>query len=111
MNPELYWAAGFVDGEGCFSVSRSNPKRLKLRFSVTQNRREPLERLCQALSSVASLKVRGPRQRKDALSTNPYFSVEVTGQAAREIAYYLRPALSAPKQEQLQRCFDKIREG
>lgn len=40
------WAAGFLDGEGCFTISRtSNPRQLTPRVTAAQIVRTPLDRL------------------------------------------------------------------
>lgn len=52
LDPEIIWAAGFFDGEGCVTIPLYRRKaggplareQYSLQVTVTQNRREPLER-------------------------------------------------------------------
>ena len=39
---DLYWAAGFLEGDGCFSIGRNQPV-----VHASQKTKEPLERLQQ----------------------------------------------------------------
>lgn len=46
---DLAWAAGFLDGEGCFTLSKqsgpTHPSQRALHVSASQTRREPLDKL------------------------------------------------------------------
>ncbi len=50
---DLAWAAGFLDGEGCFSLSKmksaTHPSQRKLGISVAQKHLSPLHRLTEVL--------------------------------------------------------------
>ena len=59
---ERYWVAGFLEGEGCFTVNRVKEK-IYLRIQVTSVDKDVLERLC---ACVGSGHVSGPHKiRKD----------------------------------------------
>ena len=48
---ELYWAAGFLEGEGWFGISAASPV-----ISASQVQKEPLERLQKIFGGVISLR-------------------------------------------------------
>jgi hypothetical protein len=39
------WAAGFLDGEGCFYIGRKGPRGWRVSLSASQNNRSPLDKL------------------------------------------------------------------
>jgi hypothetical protein len=100
---ELAWAAGFFDGEGCFTVRHSR-ERPALVLSITQVDRRPLDRF----AAILGLKVLGPRTRLDGYNQKPWYLVKVTGKRAEELAKLLSRYLSEPKKEQLAVCLDKV---
>jgi hypothetical protein len=73
---ELSWAAGFFDGEGCFSLVR-NFRYPTVR--IAQAEREPLERFQAAVGGIG--KVYGPYapRHKDTWSRKPQYSYQITG--------------------------------
>lgn len=46
---DIYWTAGFLEGEGCFSFveKKKYPGRYDIRVAAAQKQRQPLERLQQ----------------------------------------------------------------
>lgn len=77
---ELAWAAGFIDGEGCFGfytyTQRSKPTLYgMLKLDVSQANREPLDRLQKALGVGH---VTGPHKRKNP-KWAPIYHLQVYG--------------------------------
>lgn len=107
---ELAWAAGFIDGEGCFSIrsTKVHPSPL-LRLSVSQSDRRPLDRL-EALVGPRRGKVNGPYQHPtDPLRKKPTYQWSLTGKLAVEFYGRLKPYMSEPKIELAEIALDKIR--
>lgn len=92
---ELAWAAGFFDGEGCFS--RSN---YRVRVIIQQSHPEVLQRFADA---VGFGKVHGPRTRSDSFTQKPFWTYCVNGPKAEKIADLLWPYLGSVKKEQFLR--------
>lgn len=88
---EAAWAAGFIDGEGCFMFSSN-----KAKFAVAQVRREPLERLCQLFGLG---RVTGPYAYQ--ANQKPHYRYELTGLSRIQFVMdTVWPFLSEPKREQ-----------
>ncbi len=91
---ELYWAAGFIEGEGCF---RKSSLRQSTAVSVAQVQREPLERVQRLFG--------GNINGKDAAKYNPRASYcytwAVGGVAAVGIAMTLYPLMSTKRKRQI----------
>jgi LAGLIDADG endonuclease len=109
---ELAWAAGFIDGEGCFSILKG-VKYSYFRLTVAQVDRRPLDRLAKIFELG---NVKGPYQRSGVRIIQyraPIFNWTLTGTSAKKIYNLVQPYLSEPKQEQAQRCFIilEIKEG
>ena len=100
---ELAWAAGFFDGEGCFSI-KGRRRKLRLSMSITQVDRRPLDRFVAAIGYGL---VAGPYQPPSHRG-KPYYGVYITGEAAEIIAEFLSMYLGEPKKEQLQRVLAEI---
>jgi hypothetical protein len=75
---ELAWAAGFFDGEGCFSYSEAGQY---VCISITQSERHPLDRFCEA---VGTGKVHGPyrQHQRDRWSKKPQYVFRSNGHDA-----------------------------
>lgn len=102
---DLAWAAGFVDGEGCFSMKRrSHGTRFGFRFTVNQIDRRPLDRLAKILGRGV---VKGPRISKSA-KHSPVWRLDISGKHAITIYELLEPYLSEPKREQAIRVLDQV---
>jgi len=104
MNTELVWAAGFYDGEGCFSFKnmprKSGNHHATVRLGIRQNDRRPLDRFQNA---VGFGKVYGPYNRKEGdISSNPYYVWESNRlEDVFNIIELLLPYLTGPKREQI----------
>lgn len=83
---DLHWAAGFIEGEGCFSRGTSQ------RIDVEQVDREPLDKL-QAMFGGRTVRRRAKRE-----GWNPTFAWYVYGSRARGIMMTLYPLLSERRQ-------------
>lgn len=101
MDTELAWAAGFVDGEGCFSVTKVGETRVTPKFRVSQTELQPLERLVGALGD---LKINGPYQRRaGSLGKKPYWVIACQGKRWWALVDQLWPYLSEPKRLQIKK--------
>ena len=90
--PDLHWAAGFIEGEGCFTTSPGSQ-----RVVVGQTQREPLERLAELFGgSVVPMKQKG-------LGKKPMFKWAVYGSRARGVSWTLYPLLSTARQTQIRK--------
>ena len=88
---DLDWAAGFLEGEGCFHQTRNSESA-----SATQNLREPLERLQRLLGGGITI----PR-------ASGVMCWQTYGPRARGIAMTLYGLLSARRQRQIQRMLGR----
>ena len=92
---DLAWAAGFFDGEGCFSSPRTT------RFPIiTQSELDPLERFRRA---VGTGKIYAPYRydQSDRWTGKPQYKYQATGlQAVQAIAEMLWFKLAAAKRDQ-----------
>jgi hypothetical protein len=62
---ELAWAAGFYDGEGCIYCHHyGNKEKFVPRFSVSQNRKEPLFRFQKAVGGCGRVVIKKRANRK-----------------------------------------------
>ncbi len=98
---ELAWAAGFFDGEGCFTISKDYPH-----INIGQTDIEVLDRFRNA---VGIGKVYGPYAAPfDKKNWRPQWYYGVTGKNQIEKIYELiGPYLSSIKKEQYQRVMEK----
>lgn len=62
---ELYWCAGFLEGEGYFAAEQ---KTGSLRIRATQVQREPLERLCRLMGGSINDKTMHPETHRQSFS-------------------------------------------
>ena len=92
---DIAWAAGFIEGEGCFK--RTNLKQTKLGQSITatQVHKPPLEKL-QALFG-GSLMLRNERRENQ----SGIWVWAVSGKNARALMALLHPYMSPRRQEQI----------
>lgn len=106
---ELAWAAGFADGEGCFSVKRATPGRRPAypRFDLGQTDIEPLERF---IVAVGFGKVNGPYPPRG-LRKKPKYVVTIVGDRWWAMIDLLWPYLCTPKKDQIRRVATAINEG
>ncbi len=86
------WAAGFLDGEGCITVSSSH-RSFQLRVTAGQAQREPLERLQNlAGGSISPQKIP---------SGKPFWQWEVSGLKALALLTEILPELTVKHAEAL----------
>lgn len=89
---ELAWAAGFFDGEGCFSNFR-RPNVMSVQATIAQTNVEPLERFRAAVGGVGRLN--GPYIRG---KNKPVYYYAVSGwKNTQAVAALLWAFLSSPK--------------
>ena len=104
---DLAWAAGFFDGEGCFSVGTGNLKRSGTRshfvcLTINQVDREVLDKF-HSIMGVGS--VRGPIARNDSpIGTKPLYIYKTTGKNASLVAKLMWSQLGNKKRQQYKRC-------
>lgn len=107
---EIAWAAGFIDGEGCFSLAYRNVKGRNphFRLSVTQSDRRPLDKLA-AIAGHGN--VHGPyKYASRSLSKKSTYTWTLTGPWALSFYKSLKPYLCEPKKEQVARVLLEIQE-
>ncbi len=112
MSTELAWAAGFIDGEGCFhlvgKVNRRGVKKHRFALAASQSDDRPLKRLSLA---VGHGNVHGPyNHTKDPLRKKVTYQWSVSGAHAWRIYNLLLPYLSEPKKEQAEKCLNVLTE-
>lgn len=92
---DLYWAAGFLEGEGCFySDSQRNSHS---RVTASQVQREPLDRLVLLFGG----HVRGPHKNSTGRTNQPIHDWTVSGAVARGIMMTLYAMMSPRRKEQI----------
>jgi hypothetical protein len=97
---DLHWAAGFLEGEGCFGSRKRKQKRGNtwyLRVTAGQVNKEPLERVQKMFGGVMRLRKKAKAHHKDC------WIWYTDGSRARGIALTLYPLMSSLKQAQIRR--------
>ncbi len=94
---EMYWVAGFLDGEGSFSLSGGKPARTP-RLQATQVELFPLEKL-HRLFGGGTIRV----QRPNPLSRHTCHTWVLTGPRAAAIMMTIYPLMSPRRQGQIRR--------
>lgn len=89
---ELYWAAGFIEGEGWFESSSS------FRAACAQKQREPLERL---------QRIFGGNITQSKIKTGIIFLWRVHGSRAAGVMMTLWPLMSTRRQQQIETTLAK----
>ena len=90
---DLAWAAGFLEGEGCFYMNGKKP-----RVVVNQKQLEPLVRL----QEMAGGKIYKPR-------TRDYYSLQIhRREEALGLMRSLYPYMSTRRREQIQKCLERF---
>ena len=101
---ELAWAAGFVDGEGCFTAGAGRWPQI----IVVQVDRRPLERLHAALGGLGAVAARPPSTRSP--NDKPQFEWHVRDfEGVQQALILLWPYMCEPKREQATRMVLKVR--
>ncbi len=92
LTSEDYWAAGFLEGEGSFYVSKTG----RVCISCPQKEREPLERLQAVI---------GGRIYSFTQKGGTYFRLQIHGTALCEpLLRKFRPLMSSRRQGQIDKC-------
>lgn len=97
---DLYWAAGFMEGEGSFMNQRNN-----ISLSAVQVQREPLDRL-HAMFGGSICKCKGRNER-----ASDYFKWQVTGTPAAGLAMTLFSLMSPRRKDQIEVAVNKWRKA
>lgn len=113
MNTDIVWAAGFLDGEGCFGwYDSAHPKGRfrQLLVSATQKDREPLERLQRTLNGGTILE----HSKKTSYKNGGVYwrwqaNGEIAAQAMRAVLPYMCSRRTQKIRESLQ-SYDAHRE-
>lgn len=93
---DLYWAAGFMEGEGSFMNQRSN-----MALSAVQVQREPLERLLRLFGGSIC------RCAKRATGNSDYHKWQITGSRAAGLAMTLFALMSPRRKDQIEAAITK----
>ena len=96
---ELYWAAGFLEGEGCFHSPTTRYGSFAITCSQTETR-EPLDRLQQLFGGSIHLADKSSVRAKGS-STRDCFVWALSGPTAVKAAGQLLPLMSQRRQSQI----------
>ena len=99
---ELYWAAGFIEGEGTFSVHGSMKSAVSI--TVSQVQREPLARLYHHFGG----KIQGPYVNG---KHTPYFRWYLGGVNAVAFCMTLYTLMSRKRKDEIQRVLVGWKQG
>ena len=91
---ELYWIAGFLEGEGCFYRNM----RGTIGITVSQVQREPLARLCNLLNGKIH------QYSQTSIKQHIYYRWQIYGLKAEEIMKAVFPLMSPKRQAQISVC-------
>ena len=86
---DLHWAAGFIEGEGCFSATTTE------RVRVSQVNREPIDRLLDLFGGTTKL---------EKTQSRPIWCWSVYGARAHGVMMTLYPLMTAKRQEQIRKA-------
>jgi hypothetical protein len=91
---ELYWIAGFLEGEGCFARCGGT-----IVVTVSQVQKEPLERLYKLLggSPIHQYSHKNPKH-------NPFYRWQIYGKKAERLMKSVFPIMSPKRQEKIALC-------
>ncbi len=92
---ELYWIAGFFEGEGCFARCGGT-----IVITVSQVQREPLERLKNLLGGHLN------KYSQKCIKGNIYYRWQIYGIKAEEIMKNIFPIMSPKRQAQITVCLN-----
>jgi LAGLIDADG endonuclease len=92
ISEDLAWAAGFLDGEGCFTINgAAGGRSVQPLIAVTQVRRKPLDKLAEMFGG----NVRPQRHRQG----HTYFQWVITGSRLTVMIPLVLPYLVLKKDE------------
>jgi len=94
---DLYWAAGFLEGEGSFIAGASE------HVYASQVQREPLERLQRMFGG----HIRQRTPNSTAFRQQPIFAWQISGTRARGVMLTLFTLLSPKRQEQIKKAITR----
>ena len=102
---ELYWAAGFMEGEGCFSL-RDRQAEAKgtasLSCKASQVNPEPLYRLKELFGGPVYGPYKGTPSMK-VRNRQPFYEWSVSGRQAAQVFMTLYPLMSDVRKKQIRR--------
>ena len=91
---DLYWAAGFIEGEGCFSATTTE------RVRVSQVNREPIDRLVSLFGGTTKLD-KAQHSIRAKYESRPIWCWSVYGARAQGVMMTLYALMSAKRQRQI----------
>jgi hypothetical protein len=91
---DIFWSAGFLEGEGCFQESRTTPT-----ITVAQVEEHPLLRLQELFGG----KVRHYSRRNPSGYITNYYRWQINGSPAAGLMMTLYPILSPKRQTRIER--------
>jgi hypothetical protein len=99
---DIAWAAGFLEGEGCFK--RTNVNETKFGQSVTANQvhKPPLDKLQEVFGGSLMLR----NERRD--NQSDIWVWAVSGKNARALMCLLRPHMSPRRQGQIDKALETL---
>lgn len=97
---ELYWIAGFLEGEGCFFRNRNKRDCGTIGITVSQVQREPLERLD------SFVKGHLKQYSQDYIKGRIYHRWQIYGLKAEELMKAIFPLMSPKRQAQISVCIN-----
>jgi hypothetical protein len=108
---ELSYAAGFVDGEGCITITKTQPTEgdrpvYRLRLEVSQNCHHTLTMMVQRIGVPAKVRPMAPQKRQ----TRPSWRVIYDGPQAYAALRNLKPYL-VRKQAEAELAIEFVEEG
>lgn len=101
---DLEWAAGFIEGEGCFSTNCG--RQGSEQVDVAQVQQEPLERLQRLFGGRISVMRQATKTR-----AAPLWHWRISGPRARGVSYTLYTLLSTRRKHQICEAQRRVRES
>ncbi len=99
---DLYWTAGFLEGEGCFLyLKRQSGHGYETRVEATQVNETPLIKLKHLFGGTIHIRKRSTRNQSD------YFRWRINGDGARNVMRLMLPLLMSGKQKK--RCLAALK--
>jgi hypothetical protein len=95
---EISWAAGFLEGEGCFQGAKRTYGSLQISVEAAQVQKEPLERLHKMFGGTILQKV----PSKASLGNSPYYQWYIHGRRAIEVMMTVYCLMSPKRQAKIQ---------
>ena len=112
---DIAWAAGFLEGEGSFSVisrhNKTNHQKFYYRVQAHQTTREPLDQLVKIFGGKIYLRERQSKVFADGYKRKDIFVWDVNGEAARKCMIAALPFLSKRRKDQIGIAFDLMAQG